>query len=191
MVPGLWIWRVRHPRWHEDEDWEPVVTCTVVESGGERLVLDPLAPPDDATDMWRRLDDRPPTAAIVLAPDHVRDVDIFVERSHIPAWRSRSRSGAPSTTVGSIRSPRTASSWAAHQRPSIAPCGRRPVLFHARTDLCPPARVSANMCLPGWLFAAFDDTWKGSAVLFGVSSLERGEHAAGAMGSSCAHSRCV
>jgi hypothetical protein len=86
VTPGLWIWRLRNWQWHEGADWEPVVTCTFVESAGERLVLDPLAPPDDATEMWKRLDDRPPTAAVVLAPDHVRDVDKFVERYRIPAF---------------------------------------------------------------------------------------------------------
>jgi hypothetical protein len=60
-----------------------------VESGGERLVLDPLAPPDDARDLWDRLDARKPTAAVVLKPDHVRDVDRFVDRYHIPAFGPR------------------------------------------------------------------------------------------------------
>jgi glyoxylase-like metal-dependent hydrolase (beta-lactamase superfamily II) len=43
-------------------------------------VLDPLAPPDEASDIWERLDARPPTLAVVLKPDHVRDVDLFVQR---------------------------------------------------------------------------------------------------------------
>ncbi len=43
-------------------------------------MLDPLAPPDDAVGVWTRFDDRPPTLAVVLKPDHVRDVDLFVER---------------------------------------------------------------------------------------------------------------
>jgi Ankyrin repeats (many copies) len=86
VAPGLWIWRLRNRQWHEGADWEPVVTCTFVESAGERLVLDPLAPPDDAIEVWKRLDDRPPTGAVVLAPDHVRDVDTFVERYRIPAF---------------------------------------------------------------------------------------------------------
>ena len=44
LAPGLWIWRSRHPFWKKDDDWQPVVTSTYVESGGERLVIDPLAP---------------------------------------------------------------------------------------------------------------------------------------------------
>jgi glyoxylase-like metal-dependent hydrolase (beta-lactamase superfamily II) len=43
-------------------------------------VLDPLAPADDADEVWARLDATPPTLAIVLKPDHVRDVDLFVRR---------------------------------------------------------------------------------------------------------------
>jgi hypothetical protein len=35
---------------------------------GEILVLDALAPPLAATELWQRLDARPPTAAVVLNP---------------------------------------------------------------------------------------------------------------------------
>jgi len=57
-----------------------VVTSTFVESRGERLVLDPLAPTLDNIGLWERLDQYPPTAAVVLMPDHVRDIDLFVRR---------------------------------------------------------------------------------------------------------------
>jgi hypothetical protein len=80
VAPGLWIWRVRHPAWTPETDWEPLVTSTCVESGGEVALLDPLAPPEDATEAWERLDARPPTLVVVLKPDHVRDVDLFVRR---------------------------------------------------------------------------------------------------------------
>jgi hypothetical protein len=80
VAKGLWIWRAEHPGWKPGDDWEPVVTSTFVESGGERLVLDPLAPPADATEVWKRLDENPPTVAVVLLPDHVRDIDKFVSR---------------------------------------------------------------------------------------------------------------
>ena len=80
VAPGVWIWRSWHPGWKEGDDWPPVVTSTFVESRGERLVLDPLAPPGDAVEVWKKLDDRPPTAAVVLIPDHVRDIDVFVRR---------------------------------------------------------------------------------------------------------------
>ena len=80
VAAGLWLWRTEHPHWRPGVDWEPVVASTCVESGGEVLVLDPLAPPDDATEVWERLDARRPTAIVVLKPDHVRDVDAFARR---------------------------------------------------------------------------------------------------------------
>src|SRR5215470_5574590 len=72
LAPGLWIWRLEHPAWHPDADWQQVVTCVCIDAGGERWLLDPLLPPDDATDVWDRLAQRPPTAVAVLSPDHMR-----------------------------------------------------------------------------------------------------------------------
>ncbi len=86
VAPGLWLWRTPHPAWTPDTDWEPLVTSTCVESRGELAVLDPLAPPDDATEIWERLDANPPTLAVVLKPDHVRDVDLFAERYRARAY---------------------------------------------------------------------------------------------------------
>jgi hypothetical protein len=80
VARGLWIWRTRHPDWRPGLDWDEFVTSTCVESQGEVAVLDALAPPDDAAEVWARLDGRPPTLAVVLKPDHVRDVDVFVGR---------------------------------------------------------------------------------------------------------------
>jgi glyoxylase-like metal-dependent hydrolase (beta-lactamase superfamily II) len=80
VAPGLWVWRVEHPDWHEDAGWEAPVASTCVESGGEVVLLDPLAPPEDAAEVWERLDANPPTAVVILKPDHVRDVDVFVRR---------------------------------------------------------------------------------------------------------------
>jgi hypothetical protein len=80
IAPGLWIWRLDHPDWAPHLAWSPAVTSTCVESRGEVAVLDALAPPDDAAEIWERLDARPPTLSVVLKPDHVRDVDVFVRR---------------------------------------------------------------------------------------------------------------
>src|SRR5262249_32607007 len=80
VAPGLWIWRLPHPAWKHGLGWEETVTSTCVESGGEVAVLDALAPPDDAREVWERLDARPPTLVVVLKPDHVPDVDLFIER---------------------------------------------------------------------------------------------------------------
>ncbi len=80
VAPGLWLWRMAHPDWAPGQGWDPLVTSACVESRGEVLLLDPLAPPDRAREVWERLDARPPTAVVVLKPDHVRDVDSFVRR---------------------------------------------------------------------------------------------------------------
>ena len=80
LAPGLWIWRVEHPDWSPDAEWEPAVTSTCVESGGEVAVLDALLPPAGAEGVRERLDARPPTLAVVLKPDHVRSVDEVVSR---------------------------------------------------------------------------------------------------------------
>ena len=86
VAPGLWLWRVDHPGWEPNQGWEPIVASTCVESRGETLVLDPLAPPADATQVWSRLDARPPTAIVVLKPDHVRHVDQFARRYRARAF---------------------------------------------------------------------------------------------------------
>jgi glyoxylase-like metal-dependent hydrolase (beta-lactamase superfamily II) len=94
VAEGLWIWRLSYPDWRPEAGWPEMVTSTCVESGGEVAVLDALAPPDDAAEIWERLDARPPTMAVVLKPDHVRDVDLFVRRYGARAygpwlfWRS-------------------------------------------------------------------------------------------------------
>jgi glyoxylase-like metal-dependent hydrolase (beta-lactamase superfamily II) len=56
------------------------VTSTCVTSGGEVVLLDPLAPDPEDREAWARLDAAPPTVVVILKPDHVRDVDLFVRR---------------------------------------------------------------------------------------------------------------
>ena len=80
VAPGLWIWRLPHPDWKPELNWPQEVTSTCVESRGEVALLDALAPPEDVSEVWARLDARPPTMAVILKPDHVRDVDVFVQR---------------------------------------------------------------------------------------------------------------
>jgi hypothetical protein len=80
VAPGLWVWRVAYPDWRPEAGWERVVSSTCVTAGGEVALLDPIAPPAEATDVWERLDASPPTMVVILKPDHVRDVDLFVER---------------------------------------------------------------------------------------------------------------
>jgi hypothetical protein len=80
VAPGLWLWRTEYPDWRPEAGWEPFVTSTCVRSGGETILIDPLAPPTAATALWERFDAQPPSAVVILKPDHVRDVDLFVER---------------------------------------------------------------------------------------------------------------
>ena len=61
------------------------MTSTCVESGGQVALLDPLAPPEES-EAWARLDANPPTLVVILKPDHVRDVDLFVRRYDAPAF---------------------------------------------------------------------------------------------------------
>jgi glyoxylase-like metal-dependent hydrolase (beta-lactamase superfamily II) len=104
VAAGLWLWRIAHRAWTTETAWEPYVTCTCVESRGQIALLDPLAPPEDAHDVWDRLQARPPTVVVVLKPDHVRDVDLFVRRFHARAlgpwlfWRG----DAPETELEPI-----------------------------------------------------------------------------------------
>jgi hypothetical protein len=44
-----------------------------VDAGSERWLIDPLLPPDDATEVWDRFAARPPTAVAILKPDHLRE----------------------------------------------------------------------------------------------------------------------
>lgn len=80
VLPGLWLWRIPHPDWAPEDGGDRRVTSTYVEAGGEVAVLDPLAPAHPEHPVWARLDARPPTMAVVLKPDHVRHVDLFVRR---------------------------------------------------------------------------------------------------------------
>jgi hypothetical protein len=89
LAPGLWIWRAEHHHWKPGDDWQPIVTSTYVESGGERLVVDPLVPKAAAEELWKKLDNRPPTIAAVTIPDHVRDIDDFVSRYRVRAFGPR------------------------------------------------------------------------------------------------------
>src|SRR4051794_40568458 len=78
VASGMWLWRQPHPDWQEDAGWDPPGSSFPVESGREGLVLDPLAPHPRERAVWERLDAHAPTAAVVLKPDHVRDIDLFV-----------------------------------------------------------------------------------------------------------------
>jgi glyoxylase-like metal-dependent hydrolase (beta-lactamase superfamily II) len=104
VAEGLWIWRLQHPAWKRGQDWEPFVTSTCVRSGGVSAVLDPLAPPDDVDEVWRRLDEQRPEIVVVLKPDHIRDLDLFARRYGAHAFGPRLfwRDDIPKTQVEPI-----------------------------------------------------------------------------------------
>jgi hypothetical protein len=62
------------------------VSSFVAESRGEVILLDPLAPPPAEREAWERIDAARPTVAVVLKPDHVRDVDLFVRWYGVRAY---------------------------------------------------------------------------------------------------------
>ena len=79
VADGLWLWRQPHLDWSAGHDWEPEVSSFAVLSGGVGVLLDPLAPPPGSSAaLWERLDALAPEAAVILKPDHVRDLDLFV-----------------------------------------------------------------------------------------------------------------
>ena len=92
VAPGLWVWRSQNPWWRPEFDWEPLVTSTCVRSDGQTILLDPLAPPAGVAGeakVWQRLDASPPSAVVILKPDHIRHVDLFVRRYGARAFGPR------------------------------------------------------------------------------------------------------
>ena len=86
VTDGLWVWRFANPFWEPGVEWDPLTTSTCVESGSEILVLDPQIPVAGGIEIWERLDARAPTVGVVLKPDHVRDIDLFVRRYGLRAF---------------------------------------------------------------------------------------------------------
>jgi hypothetical protein len=78
VAAGLWLWRQPHRDWGPGLDWGPEVSSFCVTSGGVTMLVDPLAPPASSREFWDRLGERPPSLVVILKPDHVRDVDVFV-----------------------------------------------------------------------------------------------------------------
>jgi glyoxylase-like metal-dependent hydrolase (beta-lactamase superfamily II) len=105
LAPGLWLWRQPHPDWVEGSDWEPQVASFAVESRGAAVLLDPLAPPPGARDLWARIDAFAPDAIVVLKPDHVRDVDLFVRWYGAAAYGPQLfwRDDVPRTELAPVR----------------------------------------------------------------------------------------
>jgi hypothetical protein len=86
VADGLWLWRQPHPAWREGFDWEPQVASFAVASGGAAVLLDPLAPPPSARAAWDRIEAFAADTVVILKPDHVRDVDLFVRWYDVRAY---------------------------------------------------------------------------------------------------------
>lgn len=68
IAPGLWVWTRAHPGWTPESDFEGPVTFTCVTSGGEVVLLDPLAPEPDDGEAWARLDQAPRSEVAAIEP---------------------------------------------------------------------------------------------------------------------------
>jgi hypothetical protein len=92
VAPGLWLWRQEYPGWEpgrhslERLGWGPEVASFAYAADDGVVLVDALAPPDADDPLWQRLDDEPPVALVVMKPDHVRSVDMFVRRYGVPAY---------------------------------------------------------------------------------------------------------
>ena len=78
VAEGLWLWRQPHPAGARAMTGSPQVGSFAVASRGVAVLLDPLAPPPSARAAWDRIEALAPDTIVVLKPDHVRDVDLFV-----------------------------------------------------------------------------------------------------------------
>ena len=52
-------------------------------------MIDPLIPKMAAEELWKRLDNQPPTIAAITIADHVRDIDEFVYRYKVRGFGPR------------------------------------------------------------------------------------------------------
>jgi hypothetical protein len=105
VAPGLWLWRQSHPEWTPGGGWEPEVSSFAVASHGTKLLLDPLAPPPSARAVWDRIEAHSTEAIVVLKPDHIRDVDLFVRWYRVPAYGPQLywRDDVPRTDLKPVR----------------------------------------------------------------------------------------
>jgi glyoxylase-like metal-dependent hydrolase (beta-lactamase superfamily II) len=104
VADGLWLWRIDHPDRTSQSDFQGPVTSMCVHSGGEVILIDPLAPPPQAREAWSRFDADPPTVVLVLKPDHVRDLDLFARRYAARAFGPTLffADGVPKTTLTGV-----------------------------------------------------------------------------------------
>jgi hypothetical protein len=90
VAPGLRLWRMSHPHWKPADDWPPIVTSTVVEAGGEVLLIDPLMPPwheERVLPALRKMLELPFEQVIISHGEPVHDRAAFERALVLPAWK--------------------------------------------------------------------------------------------------------
>jgi hypothetical protein len=65
LRPGIWHWQSPHPDWEEDANWQRNVSSCAIGLGGDLVLFDPLAVPDELRERA--------TAVVLTAPWHERD----------------------------------------------------------------------------------------------------------------------
>ena len=81
VAAGLWIWRTDHPDWAAHVDWDAgrhLGVRRIRWGGGGHRRAHPRG--RCAAEVWPGSTPAPPPIAVVLKPDHVRDVDRIAER---------------------------------------------------------------------------------------------------------------
>ena len=86
VAPGIWAWAAPHPEWHQGLGWEADVWCYLVETGDVTLVVDPLLPPGDEREIWRRLDAARRLAVVLTQAAHVRNAGDVARRYGVAVW---------------------------------------------------------------------------------------------------------
>jgi hypothetical protein len=69
VTPGLWVWQEDYAEWTPGNGWTNPLNSTYVEADGKIVIVDPIAPADDTSEVWARLDAHPPTMIAILKPD--------------------------------------------------------------------------------------------------------------------------
>jgi hypothetical protein len=65
LCPGVWHWQSPHPDWDGQEDWPELVSSYGIQLGGDFVLFDPLAFPEEVR--------QHATAVVLTAPYHERD----------------------------------------------------------------------------------------------------------------------
>src|SRR4051812_9321189 len=82
LAPGIWRWTARHPEWHPGE-FGAEVAAFAVDAGDDLLLIDPIVPEDDSSellDLLDRLADGRTTSSLITIGYHVRDAEQLAKR---------------------------------------------------------------------------------------------------------------